>query len=143
MIDYLPPKTTMSGKYYANLMTKLREEIKEKRRGKLSAGILLLHDNAPVHKADVVIDAIRECKFKQLDHPPYSPDIAPRDYYLFRELKKVLRGKRFNCISEVISETESFFDKKEKTFFSDGLIFLKHRYEKCIELKGEYIEKIK
>jgi hypothetical protein len=38
---------------------------------------------------------LRECKFKILDHPPYSPDLAPSDFYLFPKLKKELRGKRF------------------------------------------------
>ena len=41
-----------------------------------SAGVLLLHDNAPVHKSRVAQAAIRECKFEQLNHPPYSPDLA-------------------------------------------------------------------
>ena len=55
--------------------------IKEKRRGKLAAGVLLLHDNAPVHKSRVAQVAARECKFEQLNHPPYTPDLAPSDYY--------------------------------------------------------------
>ena len=47
MIDYLPLKSTITGQYYATLLQKLRSTIKEKRHGKLSKGILLLHDNAP------------------------------------------------------------------------------------------------
>ena len=54
----------------------------KKRRGKLAAGVLLLHDNAPVHKSRVAQAAIHKCKFEQLNHPPYSPDLAPNDYYL-------------------------------------------------------------
>jgi histone-lysine N-methyltransferase SETMAR len=49
MIDYLPPKSTVTGQYYATQLEKLRSTIKEKRRGKLSKKILLLHDNAPAH----------------------------------------------------------------------------------------------
>ena len=70
MIDYLPQKTTMTGQYFAMLIPKLREAIKEKRRGKLSAGILLLHDNAPVHKSNVALEAIRKSGFTELEHPP-------------------------------------------------------------------------
>ena len=40
-----------TGEYYANVIKQLRVAIKEKRRGKLAAGVLLLHDNAPVHKS--------------------------------------------------------------------------------------------
>ena len=49
MVDYKPTGISITGAYYADLMKQLRTEIKEKRRGKLSQGVLLLHDNAPVH----------------------------------------------------------------------------------------------
>ena len=77
----------MTGHYYANVIEQLRVAIKEKRRGKLAAGVLLSHDNATVHKSRVAQAAICECKFEQLNHLPYSPDLAPSDYYLFRNLK--------------------------------------------------------
>ena len=95
MIDYKPAGTSVIGEYYANVIKQLRVAIKEKRRGQLAAGVLLLHDNAPVHKFRVAHAAIRECKFEQLNHPPYSPDLAPSVYYLFRNLKSHLRGTRF------------------------------------------------
>jgi histone-lysine N-methyltransferase SETMAR len=96
LIDYLPRKTTMNGNYYAEVLGKLEKAIKEKRKGKFKNGILLLHDNAPVHKAGVVQDALKKLKFQELNHPPYSPDLAPCDYFLFRKLKKkVQRTKIF------------------------------------------------
>src|SRR5271165_2274392 len=76
-IDYMPQKTTITGKYYGELLKRLRDSIKQKRRGMLSHGVLLLHDNAPVHKADVAQVALREAGFGKLSHPPYSPDLAP------------------------------------------------------------------
>ena len=85
-------KTTITGKTYANTITALREAIKEKRRGKLSAGVLLLHDNAPVHMSAKSQAAIRQCGFQQLNRPPYSPDLAPSDYFLFRVMKKISSG---------------------------------------------------
>jgi len=141
LIDYLPQKTTMSGQYYASLMKKLREAIKEKRRGKLSAGVLLLHDNAPPHRADVSAAAIHDCGFTLLDHPPYSPDLAPSDFFLFPNLKRELRGRRFSDFCEVTHAAEAYLDMQDKNFFSQGLQLLKERYEKCIAVQGDYIEK--
>ena len=46
LIDYKPVGTSITGKYYANVNKQLRVAIKEKRRVKLAAGVLLLHDNA-------------------------------------------------------------------------------------------------
>ena len=49
LLEFMPQKTTITGQTYANTVTALREAIKEKRRGKLSADVLPLHDNAPGH----------------------------------------------------------------------------------------------
>jgi len=78
LIDYLPPKTTINGQYYASLLLKLRDAIKEKRQGLLTRGVWLLHDNAPIHKSMIAQQAVRDCGFVQLDHPAYSPDLAPQ-----------------------------------------------------------------
>ena len=51
LIDYLPDKTTMNGQYYANLLLKLHQAIKDNRRGMLTRGVWLVHDNSPVHKS--------------------------------------------------------------------------------------------
>src|ERR1051325_7851624 len=93
LIDYMPHKTTITGKYYADLLVQLRAAIKEKRRGKLARGVMLLQDNAPVHTSHIAQASLRECKFVQVPHPPYSPDLAPSAFFLFPNLKKHLRGQ--------------------------------------------------
>jgi transposase len=55
-----------------------------------------LHGHYTVHKARQVREVIDECGFVELEHPLYSPDLAPNDYYLFLKLKKHLRGRRFS-----------------------------------------------
>ena len=139
LIDYKPACTSITGEYYADVIKQLRVAIKEKRRGKLAAGDLLLHDNAPVHKSNVAQAAIRECKFKQLNHPPYSPDLAPSDYYLFRNLKSHLRGTRF-WDDELKAATEAWFEDQIDDFYFKGIDYLKEKWAKCIEVKGDYIE---
>ena len=113
LIDYKPAGTSITEEYYTNVIKQLRVVIKEKRRGKLAAGVLLLHDNAPVHKSRAAQVAIRECKFEQLNHPPYSPDLAPSDHYLFRNLKSHLRGTRFRDKGELKAATEAWFEDKQ------------------------------
>ncbi|GBP24177.1 Histone-lysine N-methyltransferase SETMAR [Eumeta japonica] len=74
---------------------KAREAVVQKRRGKLSRGVLFLQDNTSVHMARVSRQALKDTGFSEIDHPPYSPDLAPSDYFLFSNLKKELRGRRF------------------------------------------------
>ena len=87
----MPNKTTIPGASYAEILTKLRQAIRQKRPGKLARGVLLLHDFAPVHTSRVWKAAVNNNGFVELSHPPYSPDLAPSDFYLFSILKNSLR----------------------------------------------------
>ncbi|GBP62425.1 Mariner Mos1 transposase [Eumeta japonica] len=77
----------MNGQYYANLLAQTREAVVQKRRGKLSRVVLFLQDIASVHTARVSRQALKDTGFSEIDHPPYSPDLAPSDYFLFSNLK--------------------------------------------------------
>lgn len=141
LTDYLEKGKTITGQYYSNLLVKLREEIKKKRRGMLTRGVLLLHDNAPAHSSVAACQTARRCGFEILPHPPYSPDIAPSDFFLFPALKSDLRGQHFATDNDVISATEAWFSSKNEDFYKTGLRKVKHRWEKCVTLAGTYIEK--
>ena len=75
-----------------------------------------------------------------LDHPPYSPDLAPSDYQLFPGLNKQLKGRHFSSDAEVIATAGTWFDGQPSVFFLSGLQKLEQRAKKCIELRGEYVE---
>jgi len=56
-------------------------------------GVFFLHDNAPAHWALATQKKLVYLGFQFLDHPPYSPDLAPSDYQLFPRLKKQFKGR--------------------------------------------------
>ncbi|KAG5324969.1 SETMR methyltransferase, partial [Acromyrmex heyeri] len=82
-----------------------------------------------------------EFHYELLPHPAYSPDLAPCDYFLFPNLKKWFRGKRVSTKEQLIAETKVYFKGLDKSYYSDSLKKLKNRWVKCIELKGDYVEK--
>lgn len=141
LIDYLESGQSITGEYYATVIRNLREAILEKRRGLLTRGVLLLHDNAPVHKSRVAQAAIRDCGFEQLNHPPYSPDLAPSDYYLFPNLKKHLKGRKFDDLNALKTATEVWLEEQEQSFFLRGISSLSEKWSKCVRVRGDYIEK--
>ena len=98
----------------------MRGAIKEKGRGKLTAGVRLLQNNAPVHLSANSQAAIRQCGFQQLNHPPYSPDLAPSDYFLLRVMKNILWFKRFSSDEEVKEAVTTWFEEQSKDFFFQG-----------------------
>jgi len=139
LINFKERNTTVNAACCASLLHKLRDAIK-KRRGMLGRGVLLLHDNAPVHTAAVAKATVKECGFEELEHPPYSPDLAPRDYYLFSKLKKDLQCRKFDDEEEEVKAAvmERFTDK-EPEYVLKGTELLVHRCENCVEIKGDYI----
>jgi len=96
LVEFLPQGTKINSAVYCETLKKLRHAIQNKRRGMLSAAILLLHDNARPHSAAQTQDLITSFRWGQMDHPPYSPDLAPSDFHLFLHLKKFLGGKQFD-----------------------------------------------
>jgi histone-lysine N-methyltransferase SETMAR len=62
--------------------------LKEKRRGKVTKGVLFLHDNAPARRALATQKKLVFLGYQCLYHPTYSPDLALSDYHLFLGLKK-------------------------------------------------------
>ena len=88
LIDYLPKGQTIHAEYYSSLLVQLKDILKEKRRGKVTKGVLFLHDNAPAHRALATHKKLVYLGFQCLDHPPYSPDLAPSDNHLFPGQKK-------------------------------------------------------
>ena len=88
MLDFLPKRSTITGVYYANLLDQSRTTIREKRRGKLSEGVLLQQDNARVHTCKVAMDTVERNGYELTPHPAYSSDLAPSDFFLLPNLKK-------------------------------------------------------
>ena len=84
MVDYLEQGGMINSAYYASEFRRLRQEIIRKRQ-----------DNATAHTSQVPMTAATECGFEFLPHPPYSPDMAPPDFYLFPKLKSRLGGTQY------------------------------------------------
>ena len=99
------------------------------------------HDNTPAHTYTVATAKLVELGYELLPHPPYSPDLVPCNSFLFPNLKKLLAGEKFESNEEVISATEAYFADLQKTYFSDWFKKLEHHWVKCVELKGDYVEK--
>ena len=106
----------------------LKEEIAKKWLQIKKKKVLFHQDNAPCHKSIATMAKLYELHFKLLPHPPHSPNLTSSDYWLFSDLKRMLQGKRFGSIEEVISKTEAYFEAEDKSF-----------YKKCNECKEIYI----
>ncbi|GFN88233.1 histone-lysine N-methyltransferase SETMAR [Plakobranchus ocellatus] len=76
-----------------------------------------------------------------LPHPAHSPDLALSDFHLFGPLKRHLGGMAFETEDDLISELRNWFDNLDVDFFRVGINSLLWRWQKCIDLHGDYVEK--
>ena len=119
-----------------------RQKIREKKKPGLQKKKIIFHqDNALAHKSVLAMGKLRDLHYELLEHPPYSPDLATSDFSLFPKLKLFLAGQRFSSNQEAIATVERYFADLTKNHYRDGIMALEHRWNKCISLKGDYIEK--
>ncbi|GFV60411.1 putative DD34D transposase [Trichonephila clavipes] len=83
---------------------------------------------------------LHELSLELLLHPPYNPDLAPSNFFLFSDLKRMLAGQKFCADEEVIAETEAYFQAEEKSYYKNGIEKLYGRFNHCNALEGNYIE---
>lgn len=92
LTDFAESGVRINSSYYSILVQKAR---KLRRKSRVS-DLYYLHDNAPIHTSAASMATIECCGLNLLSHPPYSPDLAPSDFYLFNHLKRNLRGQHFD-----------------------------------------------
>lgn len=135
--ELLPPNKTITAEVYCNQLDNLKRKLdtNRPRQGK----IYFLHDNARPHVAKSTRKKLLDFGWEILPHPPYSPDLAPTDYHLFRSLSNSLRGKIFEKENDIISCLTHFFDSQPKEFYTRGIYSLPERWQEVVDRDGEYI----
>jgi len=87
-----------------------------------------------------IVDTLHALKFEVLQHPSYSPDLAPSDYHLFGPTKEHLRGQKF-ADDEVMEVVQSWLKATPKSFSLEGIRKLVDKWAKCVVKQGDYVEK--
>jgi hypothetical protein len=81
----------------------------------------LLHINSPSHNVTIVKQFLAQRKVPVLDHPHYSPDLAPADYFLFLKVKSHLKGRLFDSISDIQKAVTNTLNTIAKDDFYKGI----------------------
>lgn len=135
--ELLPHHVTITAAYYCSQLQRLNEELSKVRPGQDK--ILFLHDNARPHSAKLTRLQLLEFGWELLPHPPYSPDLAPSDYHLFRALQIDLRDRHFDDRRELESYLQHFFTSKPQSFYREGIHALPARWRQVVDHNGQYI----
>lgn len=109
-------------------------------RKEIAATWELHHDNAPSHTALRVREYQAKRNLATLPHPPYSPDMAPADFFLFPRIKTVLKGSRFGSIEAIQDAVTRALAKVPIEAFQDAYRAWQSRWKKCVDAQGNYFE---
>lgn len=105
--------------------------------------IILHQDNAPGHRAESTQLEISLLGFEILEHPPYSPDLAPMDFRVFPELKSSLRGIRFDSAEDLTKQTQRIVSSLTPEWYTETYSKWVDRHKKCVDIAGDYVEKVR
>jgi [histone H3]-lysine36 N-dimethyltransferase SETMAR len=140
--ELLQPSETITGDRYRTQLMRLKRALTQKRPEweNRHNKVILQHDNARPHVARPVKNYLEGSDWEVLPHPPYSPDIAPSDYHLFRSMQPALSGERFTSYEGIKNWLDNWIASKEPDFFLRGIRLLPERWEKVVGSDGAYFE---
>ena len=118
MTEWVPEGQTVNQTYYLSILATLRERVRKKRPELWKNNSWILHqDNASAHNALSVKRYSADKRALVLQHAPYSPDLAPCDFFLFPKIKAVLKGTRFESMEAVKQKTADLLKALAKEDF--------------------------
>jgi transposase len=133
--ELLEKGQSMTAALYCEILERLRQKLRNRR-----IPVILLHDNARPHTAKLTKQQLGTFGWNVLEHPPYSPDLAPNDYHLFRSMEHFLRNEKFKNIDEIKENLTGFFDSKPRDFYRRGIFMLPDMWLNVIDLEGDYFD---
>ena len=138
--ELLDDNQTITADIYCQQLDKLHQKLTTQRPALLNRkGVILQFDNARSHVARITQQKIIDLGWEVLPHPAYSPDIAPSDYHIFRDLQCHLNGKEFNSKEEVVIVITKFFQSKPPNYYRNGIKSLPDKWSLIVQNNGEYI----
>jgi histone-lysine N-methyltransferase SETMAR len=117
--ELLTEGSTVNSDRYCATLRSVKQRICAIRRERNTS--LFHHDNARPHCSAQTQDAMTSLKFTAVPHLPYSPDLAPSDFWLFPKLKVTLKGQHFSSDAEVEAAVRKWISSQPETFFMGGM----------------------
>ncbi|GBO20057.1 Mariner Mos1 transposase [Araneus ventricosus] len=139
--EFISECQTVNKEPYPEILKRLRDAIRRKRPEKWATNDWFLsHHNAPSHRALIVKKYLARHSITTLEHPVYSPDLEPAEFYLFPRLKMKLKGHRFMDSDEVIENATKQLKDLSKNGFQGCFEQLYERWKNCVDAGGKYFE---
>lgn len=137
--EFLPQGQTVNSQFYLEVLKRLKQRV-NRSRSNIKNVWKLHHDNAPSHSAFLIGDYLARTGVSVVPQPPYSPDLAPSDFFLFPRIKNVFKGKHLDNVDNIQAVTTACLKDLTSDVFLGAFQAWKHRLQKCIDANGAYFE---
>jgi len=139
--EFVPTGQTVYKEFHKTVLKHLRDAVRRHRPEKWSSGNWILHqDNAPAHRAVTTNEFLPKHNIPSLPQPPYSPDLAPCEFFLFPQLKKTMKGRRFDYVEDIHANMTRQLRASTKSDYQRCFRQWQERRRKCIQAQGHYFE---
>jgi histone-lysine N-methyltransferase SETMAR len=139
-VEFLPQGQNYNSHFFTEIILPSIVENLSVARPKLKATAAHLHiDNAKPHNSRLSLQKIEEYGFIRVPQPPYSPDLAPCDFFLFGYLKSQLEGKTFFDDNSLKTEVERILREIPIMLPYSVMEDWVHRLNQYIESAGDYV----
>jgi histone-lysine N-methyltransferase SETMAR len=137
--EFVPPGEKVNKEYYVAVLSRLVQRIYQDLSFRKEEAWFLSHDNVRPHTAASLKQFLAKQEIQGLNHPPYSPDVSPPDFFLFPKIKSTPK-RRFedtedikrNVTKELLALHADDFTKCFQQFYA--------RAQKCVTSQGDYFE---
>jgi hypothetical protein len=136
LIEALPAGQTFTSDYFSQtILYTLHKNLSH-----MTARRIVVHmDNARPHRSKVTSGYLTKFNFRPAPHPPYSPDLAPSDFFLFGALKHKLEGMKFANAAQLVDAVMEITGFMPRSELKAVFVNWEERLRKCIEMQGEYV----
>ena len=131
--EFVPRNTIVNSEYYKGLLEHLRNDVSRKQPEKWANGFILHHDNAPCHTSLLVWQFLSNKNIMVCPHPPYSPDMAPCDFWFFPKVKMTMKVKCFASIQDIEAATIAQLKTLMKEDFKNCFRKWQEQWDKCVQ----------
>jgi len=139
--EFVPRGQMVNKQLYQEVLTRLRNAVRRKRLELWENQTWMLHhDNAAAHASLLIRSYLAKHQTSVVPHPPYSPELAPSDFFLFPKLKTTLKGCRFQTIQEIQENAMTVMHIITEGALQEAFQQWKKRWERCIARRGDYFE---
>jgi hypothetical protein len=136
-VEFLPMKQKYNSQSFTETVLPSAEKRHAECRPKLRTTAAHLHvDNAKPHTSKMSIEKIEKLGFILVPQPPYCPDLAPCDFFLFGYVKQHLEGKHLTREGEVTAVVMEKSDRIPLQTFQNVMDDWHYRLRRCTQLGG-------